>query len=185
MSFMYRLTDSKHSNPKQKRHPQSQTQDIQMAATTSFLDVPSHHAQRFMRPHDDVDDFLSSDLELSFASNVSIHSPPASEALMLSPSAGESDYAPMDISPAPAKKPVFERGRPRAFTSGARLFGRDMSNGLPPPATQVAPASLTKSGSTQSKRIQRSALPSQWFEPTRTSEVKQANGFSAVRCLTF
>ncbi|TFY74382.1 hypothetical protein EWM64_g9630 [Hericium alpestre] len=122
-------------------------------------------SQRVSGLRDDVDDFLSSDLELSFASTMSLNSPPR-EAISI---ALESDieHVPMDISPAVPRtsRPsstlsVKPTTRPRALTSGARLFGRDVSNdSLPSPV----PASI-KSGSSQGKRTQRSALPMEWMQ---------------------
>ncbi|KAG6885992.1 hypothetical protein C0993_006108 [Termitomyces sp. T159_Od127] len=109
----------------------------------------------------DIDDFLSSDLEVSFASTVSIHSPPRKHTSL----APEEDYAePMDISPAPLPKPSLKAGaRPRAFTSGARLFGNDLSNGhqglMPSPLIDPSPSVK----SSASKKTQRSVLPTEWL----------------------
>ncbi|KAJ6630658.1 hypothetical protein B0H10DRAFT_1774486 [Mycena sp. CBHHK59/15] len=139
------------------------------AQSAQYLNAPPghshpHHDQP--QPRHDVDD-LSSDLELSFASNVSLNSPPR-DTIALTP---ESDFPkPMDISPAPPVPPLAKPyGRPRAFTSGPRMFGNDRSNesipALPPPSL--------KSGSTHSggKRTQRSALPTEWFTTaTRTAD---------------
>ncbi|KAJ7905332.1 hypothetical protein B0H14DRAFT_2326910 [Mycena olivaceomarginata] len=126
------------------------------AQPTQHLNAPSVQSRRRhdrLQPSHDVDD-LSSDLELSFASNVSLNSPPR-DSLALTP---ESDYPkPMDISPAPTR-PFM---RPRAFTSGPRMFGQDRSN----ESIQSGPPASLKPGSTHSsgKRIQRSALPTEWF----------------------
>ncbi|KAA1471293.1 hypothetical protein DENSPDRAFT_775853 [Dentipellis sp. KUC8613] len=118
---------------------------------------------------DDIDDFLSSDLELSFASTVSIHSPPR-DSVALSPESEFEDSFAMDISPAiPRNLPSFRENnnlsvkpttRPRALTSGARLFGRDVSNDS---LSVPAPSSI-KSNSSQGKRTQRSALPMEWMQ---------------------
>lgn len=123
----------------------------------------------------DID--LSSDLEISFASNVSLHSPPRHDISLAS------DCEPMDISPAPPVKPpivpTFESmkpARPRAFTSGARLFGADISNNgsgqakglMPSPSLdQNPPLGSVRSSS---KKIQRSALPTEWLAPSVCSQ---------------
>ncbi|KAF5391347.1 hypothetical protein D9757_001939 [Collybiopsis confluens] len=108
------------------------------------------------RPCDDVDDFLSSDLEISFASTVSLNSPPKDH-IALTP---EMEYAePMDISPAPPKN------RPRAFTSSARLFGNDMSSRLNS-TRDLQPSPSIREESISAKRTQRSALPTEWLMTT-------------------
>ncbi|KAJ6496522.1 hypothetical protein C8R47DRAFT_1175933 [Mycena vitilis] len=125
--------------------------------STQHLNAPSvlsHRRHERLQLSHDVDD-LSSDLELSFASNVSLNSPPRGS-LALTP---ESEYPkPMDISPAPPAKPFM---RPRAFTSGPRMFGHDRSN----ESIRSGPPASLKPDSTHSsgKRTQRSALPSQWL----------------------
>lgn len=176
--------DFEHPRKKQKRYPQLNLDFDDMAffapsmtSTTQFLaappPVPSRkRSQRLQRPRDDVDDFLSSDLELSFASTMSLHSPPH-EPITLTPGNESADL--MDISP--THNPVFTlpsskkdesaskpKNRPRAFTSGTRIFGRDMSNGPSPSLAAPAP-SILKSGGSQSnaKRLQRSALPLEWM----------------------
>lgn len=154
--------------------------------SNQYLNAPTapsrKRSQQFNLKRDDVDDFLSSDLELSFASTVSLNSPPRPDPIDLTP---DSDYAePMDISPAPVQKVAASRAlydrtsslkplsRPRAFTSAARLFGNDISNATAPSPPQLAPAALIKSGSTQSssKRLQRAALPSGWLSSLRAAE---------------
>jgi M-phase inducer tyrosine phosphatase len=131
---------------------------------------PRKKTHRTLR--DEVDEFLSSDFELSFASTVSLHSPPRNS-ISLTPDYGYAE--PMDISPAPAPfmlKPPSERSsgdlglkpytRPRASTSAARLFGNDISNGLMPSPTLVQESKPV--GSVQSKKTQRSALPTEWIK---------------------
>ena len=86
----------------------------------------------------------------------------------------------MDISPAPVIKHISSRldmkesskpKRPRAFTSGARLFGSDLSNGSNPllPSPPLREESPKEAGATQSnaKRIQRSAVPTEWLAVSR------------------
>ncbi|KAH8825331.1 tyrosine phosphatase [Flagelloscypha sp. PMI_526] len=114
----------------------------------------------------DVDDFLSSDLEHSFASTS------LEDHMAASPASEQSDA--MDISPVPNRimkdvphsKPI---GRPRAFTSGARLFGTDRSNGLSPsPSTN---GNTSKTSSSSAKRTQRAALPLEWMNPSKDENV--------------
>ncbi|KDQ59534.1 hypothetical protein JAAARDRAFT_56545 [Jaapia argillacea MUCL 33604] len=155
--------------------------------STQFLAAPSAPTRKtsrhFQRQRDDIDDFLSSDLELSFASTMSLNSPPQDH-IDLTPD--HDSPVPMDISPAPPRpasprsiigKPLI---RPRAFTSGARLFGRDMSNSatlalnMPP-----APPSKPESVSSQAKRTQRPALPFEWLAQPQSLPVKNENMFVA------
>ena len=138
-----------------------------------FLAAPSLRNKKSTNrfPNGDID--ISSDLEISFASNVSLNSPPRHNVSLAS------ECEPMDISPAPPVKPpvvsTFEIGimrpaRPRAFTSGARLFGADISNAsgqdknlMPSPSVdQNPPLGSVRS---ISKKIQRSALPTEWLAP--------------------
>ncbi|KAJ4495602.1 hypothetical protein C8R41DRAFT_918726 [Lentinula lateritia] len=142
-----------------------QTSDRFLSAPVALV---RRRADTVVRPRDDVDEFLSSDLEISFASTVSLNSPPK-DPIALTP---EHEYAePMDISPAPLLKPSMPRGRPRAFTSGARLFGNDMSNCLNS-APVLQPSPSIRGGSNSAKRIQRSALPTEWF--TTRTEVSES-----------
>jgi len=182
------LTDSQRSSKKQKRYPSFDLSDDMTffsrpsSASTRFLIAPPApiHKQR-QRPRDDLDDFLSSDLELSFASTVSLHSPPRNAAV-LTPDCGFAE--PMDISPVP-RPPVFIRPgkddavktRPRAFTSAARMFGRDMSNTVAP-TPQLPPP--PKTGSINVKRTHRAALPMEWLTATQASEPKQNESTSLV-----
>lgn len=200
MTFLDRLIDTR-TYKKQKRtcHP-NLTNEMAFFApsiTTSnqFLNPPSapvrKRSQRFLSSRDDVDDFLSSDLELSFASTVSLHSPPRDA----TPLAPDSDYA-MDISPAPPPKPAvsnflskeglsngFKSTRPRAATSAARLFGNDISNNGLSPTPKLAPAPMIKPGSTHSssKRIQRSALPTEWLSSLQAQGPPKQTMSSVVR----
>ncbi|KAI0948533.1 hypothetical protein AcV7_009248 [Taiwanofungus camphoratus] len=191
-----------HQRPskKQKRNPES-ANEVKMpyfpsatATTTSkkLLAVPpalsSRNAGSRLIPtmQNQLDAFLSSDadidLEVSFASTMSIQSPPRNFPDL--PSENDNpDYAPMDISPAPQRiqphpskgnagiaKPVM--GRPRAFTSGPRLFGRDMSNGNASVTSLPSVASSGKSIGTGggSKRLQRTALPTEWIAPAANGQ---------------
>ncbi|KAJ7489867.1 hypothetical protein B0H11DRAFT_2010752 [Mycena galericulata] len=144
---------------------------------TQYLNAPAVPTQRRhdrLQPSHDVED-LSSDLELSFASNVSLNSPPR-DTVALTP---ESEYPkPMDISPAPGAPPIKPHMRPRAFTSGSRMFGHDRSN----ESIHSGPPPSLKLGSTHSsgKRTQRSALPLEWFSASvRTPDEPAGPIFSA------
>ncbi|OCH95193.1 hypothetical protein OBBRIDRAFT_611028 [Obba rivulosa] len=111
--------------------------------------------------------FLTSDveheLEQSFASNMSLNSPPH-DPVALSPIRESSDYTPMDISPAPPRPGTngFADGKPLP-----RLFGRDMSNSK---ASHLTVATSKSNGGTGSagKRLQRSALPLEWMRSSST-----------------
>ncbi|CCM06029.1 uncharacterized protein FIBRA_08274 [Fibroporia radiculosa] len=145
-------------------------------------------SQRMATVRNELDDFLSSDLdadlELSFASTMSLNSPPRNPA-DLTPENENPNHVPMDISPAPPRivvstsqvsafaKPLT--GRPRAFTSGARLFGRDVSNDTSSVASFQSSAKSTGTGGA-AKRLQRSALPLEWM-----GHGQQDTGFSQPR----
>lgn len=145
------------------------------SSTSQFLYPPPAPSRRKsqLTARDEVDEFLSSDLEVSFASTVSLYSPPR-DPISFTP---DHEYAePMDISPAPAppalsKLPserslagpdLKQHARPRAFTSAARLFGNDISNELLPSPSLVQ--EVKPAGSVQSKKTQRSALPTEWLK---------------------
>jgi M-phase inducer tyrosine phosphatase len=129
-------------------------------------------SQKSLHPPDDIDDdFLSSDLEVSFASNVSLNSPPR-DAIDLS-----MEYEPMDISPAPPQPKNSSRDRsapsngklstrPRAFTTAARMFGRDVSNDV----TSSFPLAPSQAQKSEAKRTQRGALPSEWLMVSQPSQ---------------
>lgn len=138
------------------------------------------------------------DLELSFASNMSLNSP-ARDSQPLAPEENP-NHVPMDISPAPARfEPVTTQqssipkpfmGRPRAATSAARLFGRDVSNGHDS-SSPYPPLSISKSGTGTSngKRLQRAALPTEWLAPSPApadeNSFSQVGGLKRVlQCLT-
>ncbi|KAI0317858.1 hypothetical protein OF83DRAFT_1163716 [Amylostereum chailletii] len=120
---------------------------------------------------DDIDEFLSSDLELSFASTMSLNSP-SRQNPNITPESERDDM--MDISPAPIRISTSENAgfgakpmsRPRANTSAARLFGRDVSNDYAPSVD----SSSSKSGSIRAKRTQRAALPMEWLSQTKSAE---------------
>ncbi|PPQ99928.1 hypothetical protein CVT24_009563 [Panaeolus cyanescens] len=133
-------------------------------------------SQRFLKQHDEIEDYLSSDLELSFASNVSLNSPPREQISLPS----DSGCVPMDISPAPPKQPnkfahltegLKPMGRPRALTN-PRLFGSDLSNSNPSllPSPQMPPSQQSTGTAQGSKKTQRSALPMEWLTAPKAPE---------------
>ncbi|KAF8061560.1 hypothetical protein FPV67DRAFT_1452491 [Lyophyllum atratum] len=154
MSFMDRIIDSRQPYKKHKSnlHPDFpfDMSFFAPSSTSQYLNPPSapsrKRSERSIR-RQEVDDFLSSDLEASFAST------------------RRSTAEPMDISPAPPPKPSVKQGaRPRAFTSAARLFGGDLSNGLlPSPLLAPAPTLKSQQGTTTSKKTTRAALPTEWL----------------------
>ena len=135
-------------------------------------------SERMILVPNDLDDFLSSDLELSFASTMSLNSPPGSP-----PTGGSilplelkapSPVA-MDVSPAPTKSSMLSvpasghKTRPRALTT-ARTFGRELGNQMTPPSARSA-----SFRSTSGKKLQRSALPTEWlgqFVQEKSMEVR-------------
>lgn len=130
--------------------------------------APSRKRSQQMKARDDVDELVSSDLELSFASTMSLSSP-SRDYVDLGQESMHGE--PMDISPAPprAVQKENEQGgrsitRPRAFTSAARMFGQDMSNNSLNDSASLNTKSGTNSGA---KRTQRSALPFEWLASTQ------------------
>ncbi|TFK72168.1 hypothetical protein BDN72DRAFT_763651 [Pluteus cervinus] len=155
-------------------------------AAAQFLKPPSLLSRKgnlrsVQQPVKDVEEFLSSDLEISFASTVSLHSPPRDN---ISLSTEGSFAEPMDISPAPKPRTSTEKvtARPRAFTSAARLFGSDISNNSLAPPKLAPAASIKSNNSTQSngKRTQRTGLPLEWLAPARMAEPSSEAGLQTV-----
>lgn len=141
------------------------------SASSQYLGAPlapSRKRSQQMNVRDDVDEFVSSDLELSFASTMSLNSPSRDYVDV----GHESMHGePMDISPAPLRAVQKENDRssrpitrPRAFTSAARMFGQDMSNNSLNDSASLNTKSGTNSGA---KRTQRSALPVEWLASTQ------------------
>ncbi|KAF8557327.1 hypothetical protein OG21DRAFT_1407271 [Imleria badia] len=134
------------------------------SASSQYLSgplAPIRKRSQNTKPRDDLDEFLSSDLELSFASTMSLNSP-SRDYVNVTHDTSQDDA--MDISPMPSRKqPVqFSKPttRPRAYTSGARMFGQDLSNNSISNNSTPDSKSGTQSGS---KRIQRAPLPGEWF----------------------
>jgi M-phase inducer tyrosine phosphatase len=156
------------------QHQLSNNMTFFARSSSQFLNPPLAPSRkispRFILNNANVDDVLSSDLEISFASNVSLNSPPREQVSL------PSDCEPMDISPAPSVNPLnrlkSQGKRPRAFTSSARLFGNDISNNSPlfPSPSIVAAPTHKATVSTGAKRIQRAALPTEWLTAISVSE---------------
>lgn len=165
-------------NKKRKRHDLDDSFDAMASysrsttTSTMFLNPPPapsrRPSQRLNRPHNELDDFLSSDLELSFASTMSLNSPPpsppttarATSGFTLGPSEHNCSPMAMDISPAPPRS-IFDDVKGKIQTRPrSRTFGRELSNVATPFANDSQVGS-TKSGS--GKRLQRAALPSEWM----------------------
>lgn len=167
---------------KRSRHELDDAGDTIMAnyLPLKHLLVPSAFSRKTNdrisgRLHSDVDDFLSPEveqsLEHSFASTMSIQSPIRDSSSLTSENENP-DYSPMDISPAPQRiqtskshfldvKPTV--GRPRAYTSSARLFGRDMSNSSVRSNSGLSNTPSASSGtSSGNKKLQRSEIPLEW-----------------------
>lgn len=150
--------------------------------------APAHqskHAVAYMPPkqhqlpryQDDLDD----DLEASFASNMSLHSPPHTARPL--PSEEESrDYVPMDISPAPQRvlahaSAMDKHAKPVASskTANQRSFGRDVSN-----VGKIKESGGKTSGG---KKLARSTLPLEWMQPAKQPIAREdrAVNFPPVR----
>ena len=146
--------------------------------TSRFLQVPSLPTRKASSPvpHESFDD-ISDDLELSFASNMSLNPTTTEERdnHVASP-------VPMDISPAPPTRvaPPKFAVRPRAFTSSARLFGRDVSNENLQPPSSISSGTGTTSG----KKLQRAALPFEWMAPPRPGQTLETTDSSQMVCFT-
>ena len=125
---------------------------------------PRRPSQRLLRPQNDLDDFLSSNFEASFVSMMSLNSPPANARITsgttLLPSEHQCSSMAIDISPAPSRT-IFHGFKGKIQTRPrSRTFGRELGNFGTPSANDSLMGS-TKSGS--GKRLQRSALPSEWM----------------------
>ncbi|KAI0702333.1 hypothetical protein BC835DRAFT_110253 [Cytidiella melzeri] len=202
------------------KRPRAATQDyIRLPIPAAFLSAKVTN-RRFTMPlftrskpltsrpsrRDEIDAFLSSDAELaledSFASNMSLNSPPQSHVHL--PSTDDSrNYVPMDISPAPqrvlppsksqpyrhdedmtARLPPVAKvaaGRPRSNTSSGtqRLFGKDVSNNRNSSSSDgyvvVSNKGSEKGKATEKsgKRLQRAALPFQWMNNAPAEDIPQ------------
>lgn len=155
------------------------------SASSQYLSAPIRKRSQQIKPRDDLDEFLSSDLELSFASTMSLNSP-SRDYVNITQDTSQDDA--MDISPLPPRKePVqFSKPttRPRAYTSGARMFGQDLSNNSISNNSIPDSTSGTQSGS---KRTQRTALPAEWFssKPLERAQSSVDNLFAPVSVHTY
>lgn len=204
MPFMNRLLDS--SARVNKRRTHRYTRSVGSPPMSLFANgflAPSRKSRRdstqTITPNTynistDVD--LSSDLEASFASNVSLNSPPRRHMQL-------PDSDAMDISPMPAQRIATlqppkstSTSRPRALTTsgGSRLFGSDISNNspalLPSPnfPTKKQSSSTLNKGSTLKKNLSRGGLPLEWMsmntapkEPEQVPEV--SSSFRSPSCM--
>lgn len=120
-------------------------------------------------PIDDLDDFLSSDLDLelqqTFAS-ASISSPPQQHLLLEPASESAMDISPVQTRHAPVQHNLSEYAKPRArsHTVTARTMPlRDISNSngsllsVPPHARKAS------AGSIATRKLARPTLPTHWF----------------------
>ena len=134
-------------------------------------------SQRLLRPQNDLDDFLSSDLEASFASTMSLNSPPPSppanaritSGTTLLPSEHQCSPMAMDISPAPSRT-IFDDFKGKIQTRPrSRTFGRELGNfGTPSANDSLMGSTKSRSG----KRLRCSALPSEWMNSFPRPKVK-------------
>ena len=154
MPFIDRLTAQQRSHSPTISESEDEMGFFQ---SSTFLTAPTNSTRKrsdFPTPQDE------SDLETSFASNVSLNSPPRH--LSSLPDA-------MDISPAPAR--LQSKSRPRALTTGgSRLFGSDISNGSQSPLLPSPELANKSSETLNAKRTQRSALPLEWLASPSRSE---------------
>ncbi|TDL27605.1 hypothetical protein BD410DRAFT_713840 [Rickenella mellea] len=130
--------------------------------SSAVTNPPAAPLRKNQRPRDDLDEFLSSDLELSFASTVSLNSPPRDATVQYFQG---SSPVPMDISPAPQVHSTAllpdKASRTSATRPRSRTFGRELGN-----QTLLPPNPSVKGGSSSgSKRLQRAALPLEWLSP--------------------
>ncbi|KAH0827020.1 hypothetical protein J3R83DRAFT_4689 [Lanmaoa asiatica] len=187
---MTRLSD-RHSDRRRKRdHENSLGPQVMnffstiSAASSQYLSAPlapiRKRSQR-LKHHDDLDEFLSSDLELSFASTMSLNSP-SRDYVNVTRDTTQDDA--MDISPMPSHVSCQETvqfskptSRPRAYTSGARMFGQELSNNCISNDSMSNSKSGTQSGS---KNTQRTALPVEWFstKPLERAHTSDENLFA-------
>lgn len=172
MPFMNRLIDSTRPRAtKRQRQIRPPPSDYDMAffaplPTQSLVPPSKKQSQRTTTiGRNEIDDYLDSDdLEASFASNVSLNSPPRRPSGL-----PESDA--MDISPMPPPKSKLSSGAygtkavPRPLfmpTQNSRLFGSDLSNSHNANSKPVD-VPPTKSATTANRKLSRAALPTEWL----------------------
>lgn len=187
LAFMKHLTDRRLNKRFKRDHEYSKPQAMNFfstfsSASSQYLSAPLapiRQRSQNLKPRDDLDEFLSSDLEHSFASTMSLNSPSRDYVNISQDDA-------MDISPMPShvsrkesvqfSKPTT---RPRAYTSGARMFGQDLSNNSISNNSISDLKSGTRSGS---KCTQHTALPVEWFhaKPLECAQTSDDNLFAPV-----
>jgi M-phase inducer tyrosine phosphatase len=176
MLFLDRLIESARNSYKRRSFIDSDLEkEMTFFNPSDHLAPPSalsrKRSQFFSKPpRQDVDDFLSSDLEVSFASTVSLHSPPRRNAAL--PQEKPSPAESMDISPAP--------GRPRAYTSGARLFGSNIGNTLDPSHHVASKSSKVPLIQLNDKHTQRSGLPLTWTQQSASPNPLKSQVSSSI-----
>lgn len=115
------------------------------------------------------------DLEHSFASTMSLNSPPHSPNMptgqLLPPGGYAHGHSPMDISPCPPSKAYL------GVPGSGRHFGREIVNSLSP--SPMLPGDATRSSG---RGRQRSALPSQWLQPSPECKPKASTASTLVDC---
>jgi M-phase inducer tyrosine phosphatase len=128
---------------------------------------------RLQTSREELDDYLTSDLDASFTSTMSIQSPEPLHATLV-PEDTSVDL--MDISPLPPSQSQWDKfsvpksSRSRAFTTATgRTFGNDMSNSPP-----------KKDTTSQMRRTQRGTLPSEWMTSARIHEPASKTVFEPV-----
>jgi M-phase inducer tyrosine phosphatase len=167
--------------------------DNMQAFLHSHLPVPApaqliRATQCMKGTQDNVDEPLSSELDHSFASAMSLNSPLRGHAKLVD-ELGK-DVVPMDISPEPSRfiyqlhktgGNAFDKvTRARAFTSSTRPFGRDLSNEFPPiPST----APSCESENTGTNRTQRLPLPVQWEHRIERSQSQRTDSLPSMVCV--
>ena len=191
---MKHLTDRRSNKRFKRDHKYSSKPQVMnffstfSSASSQYLSAPLapiRKRSQNLKPRDDLDGFLSSDLEHSFASTMSLNSP-SRDYVNISQDTDAMDISPMP-SHVPRKEPVqFSKPttRPRAYTSGARMFGQDLSNNSISNNSISDSKSGTRSGS---KSTQRTALPVEWFsaKPSECAQTSDDNLFAPVSVHTF
>ncbi len=156
----------------------------------AFFNPPPANLRSYLRAPDQctrVENPSPSDLELSFASTVSLQSLPGSTIHI--EDMAKSDVVPMDISPEPSRFTSrfgaisLEKTRhPHASTSFARLFGRDLSNEFPlNPCIALSPEPPAAHGG----HTQSIGLSLQSEHKLESAQLQSARDSSGVVCVAY
>lgn len=176
--FITRLMDNKTTGFKRQKLNNIKSNEMALFAPSSaqFLRPPSKTLARktshqVLQVSQDAD--LSPDLDISFASTVSLNSPPRDDISLDS----SSFFDPMDISPAPKARHTMGKAaiRTRSMTSGARLFGSDISNG------KILPHLGDSSSPLNTKGVYYPTISTRWMSSTEV----RFNLFRRTITLTF